>query len=117
MKCSLVYQAGIFFSTSIFCEKLILADKSRLKKFMVCRKSPLKKLTTLSAFTPASMSRQIKQPAARFEKGVWMNTVTTSYKHNGVPVSIPRGSYGVTRLTARLYEYLSLIHISEPTRP
>ena len=34
-----------------------------------------------------------------------MNTVTTSYKHNGVPVSIPRGSYGVTRLTARLYEY------------
>lgn len=105
MKCSLVYQAGIFFSTSIFCEKLILADKSRLKKFMVCRKSPLKKLTTLSAFTPASMSRQIKQPAARFEKGVWMNTVTTSYKHNGVPVSIPRGSYGVTRLTARLYEY------------
>ncbi len=35
-----------------------------------------------------------------------MNTVTTSYKHNGVPVSIPRGSYGVTRLTARLYEYL-----------
>lgn len=80
MKCSLVYQAGIFFSTSIFCEKLILADKSRLKKFMVCRKSPLKKLTTLSAFTPASMSRQIKQPAARFEKGVWMNTVTTSYK-------------------------------------
>ena len=49
--------------------------------------------------------KQIKQPAARFEKGVWMNTVTTSYKHNGVPVSIPRGSYGVTRLTARLYEY------------
>ena len=34
-----------------------------------------------------------------------MNTVTTSYKHNGVPVSIPRGSYGVTRLTARPYEY------------
>ncbi len=34
-----------------------------------------------------------------------MNTVTTSYKHNGVPVSIPRGSYGVTRLAARLYEY------------
>ena len=34
-----------------------------------------------------------------------MNTVTTSYKHNGVPVSIPRGSYGVTHLTARLYEY------------
>ena len=49
--------------------------------------------------------KQIKQPAARFEKGVWMNTVTTSYKHNGVPVSIPRGSYGVTRLTARLNEY------------
>ena len=49
--------------------------------------------------------KQIKQPAARFEKGEWMNTVTTSYKHNGVPVSIPRGSYGVTRLTARLYEY------------
>ena len=49
--------------------------------------------------------KQIKQPAARFEKGVWMNTVTTSYKHNVVPVSIPRGSYGVTRLTARLYEY------------
>ena len=34
-----------------------------------------------------------------------MNTVTTSYKHNGVPVSIPRGSYGVTHLAARLYEY------------
>ena len=34
-----------------------------------------------------------------------MNTVTSSYKRNGVPVSIPRGSYGVTRLTARLYEY------------
>lgn len=49
--------------------------------------------------------KQIKQPAARFEKGVWMNTVTTSYKHNGVPVSIPRGSYGVTCPTARPYEY------------
>ena len=34
-----------------------------------------------------------------------MNTVTTSYKHNGVPVSIPRGSYGVTCPTARPYEY------------
>ena len=33
-----------------------------------------------------------------------MNTVTTAYKHNGVPVSVPSGSYGVTRLTARLYE-------------
>lgn len=69
MKCSLVYQAGIFFSASMFCEKLILSDKSRLKKFVLCRKSPLKKLTALSAFTPASMSRQIKQPAVRFEKG------------------------------------------------
>ena len=34
-----------------------------------------------------------------------MNTVPTSDKHNGVPVSIPRGSYGMARLTARLYEY------------
>ena len=46
MKCPLVYQAGIFFSTSIFFEKLILADKSRLKKLMI-----------FSAFIPASMSR------------------------------------------------------------
>ena len=35
--------------------------------------------------------KQIKQPAARFEKGEWMNTVATSYKHNGVPVSILPG--------------------------
>ena len=48
MKCPLFYQAGIFFSTSIFFEKLILADKSRLKKFMVCRKSPLKKFAFYS---------------------------------------------------------------------
>lgn len=34
-----------------------------------------------------------------------MNTTTTTYKHNGVPVSIPCGSYGVTRLTERPYEY------------
>lgn len=34
-----------------------------------------------------------------------MNTVTTTYKHNGVPVSVPRGSYGVTCPIARPYEY------------
>ena len=34
-----------------------------------------------------------------------MNTVTTSYKHNGVPVSVPRGSYGVTCPIAQPYEY------------
>lgn len=34
-----------------------------------------------------------------------MNTVTTAYKHNGVPVSVPSGSYGVARLTDWLYEY------------
>ena len=71
MKCSPVYQAGIFFSTSIFFEKLILADKSRLKKLMVCRKSPLKKLTALSAFTPASMSDKSnnRPPGSRKEFG------------------------------------------------
>lgn len=60
MKCSPVYQAGIFFSTSIFFEKLILADKSRLKK-----------LTTLSAFTPASMSDKSnnRPPGSRKEFG------------------------------------------------
>ena len=50
-------------------EKFLLFPKSRLKKLHVYRKSPLKKLTALSAFTPASMPRQIKQPAVRFEKG------------------------------------------------
>lgn len=44
MKCSLVYQACIFFLISMFCERLILADKSRLKK-----------LTIFSAFIPASL--------------------------------------------------------------
>ena len=44
-----------------------------------------------------------------------MNTVTTSYKHNGVPVSIPRGSYGVTRLTARLYECPFTLRTSVPS--
>ena len=34
-----------------------------------------------------------------------MNTVTTTYKHNGVPVSVPRGSYGVTCPIAQPYEY------------
>lgn len=34
-----------------------------------------------------------------------MNTATTSYKHNGVPVSIPKGSYGVALLPERIYEY------------
>ena len=34
-----------------------------------------------------------------------MTTANTSYKHNRVPVSIPSGSYGVTRLAMRPYEY------------
>ena len=32
-------------------------------------------------------------------------TANTSYKHNGVPVSIPSGSYGIAPLTVHQYEY------------
>ena len=51
MKCPLVYQAGISFwkagfEAEDFLKKLILADKSRLKKLMI-----------FSAFIPASMFR------------------------------------------------------------
>lgn len=38
-----------------------------------------------------------------------MNTATTSYKHNGVPVSIPKGSYGVVLLPERIYEYPNVL--------
>lgn len=60
-----------------------------------------------------------------------MNTVTTAYKHNGVPVSVPSGSYGVTRLTpgrmntprASLLgvpfyftDFRSILYVSQPKR-
>lgn len=32
-------------------------------------------------------------------------TANTSYKQNGVPVSIPSGSYGIAPLTVHQYEY------------
>lgn len=34
-----------------------------------------------------------------------MRTANTSYKQNGVPVSIPSGSYGIAHLTVHQYEY------------
>ena len=80
-------------------------NKKSLEKVYGLQKKSLEKVDDSLCFYSRFYVRQIKQPAARVEKGVWMNTVTPSYKHNGVPVSIPRGSYGVTRLTARLYEY------------
>ena len=34
-----------------------------------------------------------------------MIAANTSYKQNGVPVSIPSGSYGIAHLTVHQYEY------------
>lgn len=34
-----------------------------------------------------------------------MIEANTSYKQNGVPVSIPSGSYGIAPLTVHQYEY------------
>ena len=49
-----------------------------------------------------------------------MIAANTSYKQNGVPVSIPSGSYGIAHLTVHQYEYpaiTALIPCAPLSRP
>ena len=88
----------------IYClpEKVVTLEEKSLEKIDIA----IQKAVLRGCFFCFQMIVKSKKwPAARFQKGERMIAANTSYKQNGVPVSIPSGSYGIAHLTVHQYEY------------